>query len=540
MNQQHSLIGGWLLPALAMGMYSALAVGANGEYRITSHSDLMYHDIQGPGAAASFYDSGTHYLHESQLYYLTTLQNGWESELDLGVRLTDSRQFDSQDASVQRLAWRLADAKNTVNLGDYYANLSSYSMNKTIKGGAYQYNYGEDTYLRMTYGTFDGQWSFLLNQNDPLEPMERTGGGLRLQRSWGDYRIGLNLAHVSDDKNDPDRAGADAYSQWLTALDWEWRDGPFLVSGEHAYADTDIHSLPATRRNDTGSAHKADARARLGKVRLDARVERVSPEFRTLGGGATPDRLRFYAKADGKVERNWTLFGIANYYHNNLDNQLAARTHNDTEELGVRRDRMFDRRHMKGAVSLRRSAVEASDGSQDRETYRLKLDLRDQVLETVDVRGTWEHTLQDVDVAGQRGTDSDLYSLGLSSRHRLKNGWQLRPNLELGYQEVDNLTSGQLDQTNILRVGLTGDDRGGDEFALFYDRTDTNISVAGSDATIGRFHTYWQHKLRDLKDASIRFEYTMAPYDFETSTRDYDEQLFKISFIWNGEGHTGD
>jgi len=249
----------------------------------------MSHRLSGPGRASSFLDPGTHVFHETDVLRTGTALGGqWNSYFNGTLRYTDSNQFDRERFSLQKLEWRLSDADTQINLGDYFANLSPYSLTKGVKGLAVQRNLGNDqNYVRVVYGSFDNEWAFLL-RDLTREPMGTLGGGVRMQRAWEKFRVGFNLAEAHDDKNGA-RASFPAYAQILPALDWEYREAGLVVNGEHAYSDTSETLLAGAAANHkSGSAHKIAVRAAMKDVNFDGQVERVDTAFFSRGGGPLP------------------------------------------------------------------------------------------------------------------------------------------------------------------------------------------------------------------------------------------------------------
>ena len=284
----------WLLPAaravLASGGVAAQQPQLNAatgqpaqislestEYGANNRTEVMHHKVTGIGAASSFYDPGNHVLHESDVRYYSTT-HAWRSTLNATVRYTDSKQFDINYWSLQNFAWKVSDTRREFSAGDYFANMSQYSMNKSIKGVAYQQNLSdEQNYLRATWGSFDGQWAYLLRNDRVDEPMDRHGTGLRLQRAGETWRIGANFAYVKDRSDDRNRGTLDAYRQYVPAFDWEYRHPAFVLNGEHAYSNTTQSPLATDPINKSGLAHKVNLRASLGAVTIDGTLERVTP-----------------------------------------------------------------------------------------------------------------------------------------------------------------------------------------------------------------------------------------------------------------------
>lgn len=531
----HSIFRALPFSLLALGLISQTSQTAQAdELNVSNRTDLVSQNVSGPGKASSFYDSGIHVLHETDVRWTGMAFDGkWNSLFNSSLRYTDSNQFDPERLSLQKLEWRLSDAHTQLNLGDYFANLSPYSMTKGIKGLAFQRNLGDDqNYVRAFYGSFDGQWAFLYK--DPTrEPMNTLGGGVRLQRAWDKFRLGLNLAEVHDDEGDV-RASFPAYAQLLPAIDWEYRESGLVVSGEHAYSDTDVTAAAgAAAVNQTGSAHKLALRAALKAINLDGHIERVAPDFISRGGGATADRMRYYLKADYKLDRNWRLFAIYDDYEDNLDNQKAATTEVTTWEAGFKRARAFDRRHMNVALSWRNKHKEVSNGGAEQTTDRIKFKINDRVGEHYDWRAEVEHIL-DKDQRTAADATSTLFDLGLNVRRRLENNWDLRANLDLGRQETGTLNTTGSDISDRIRLGLTADKGNGTVFGASLERNTADLVTVLADNRHTRASLYWQSKPAWIKDGSVKLEYADYIHTFtQTPTNDYREKIVKLSLLWN-------
>ncbi len=531
----HSLFRALPFSLLALGLLSqpGLTVRAD-DLSISTRTDLLHQSVTGPNKAASFYDPGTHLLHETDVRWNGMAFDGkWNSLFNSSLRYTDSNQFDPERLSLQKLEWQLFDARTRLNLGDYFANLSAYSMTKGIKGLAFQRNLSDDqNYVRAFYGSFDGQWAFLYK--DPtLEPMNTLGGGVRLQRAWEKFRLGLNLAEAHDDAGDIN-VSYPAYEQFLPAIDWEYRNAGLVVTGEHAYSDTDeIAAAGAATVNKTGSAHKLAMRAALKSLNLDGQMERVAPDFISRGGGATADRWRYYLKADYKLTRDWRLFAIHDYYEDNLDNQIAATTEVATWEAGFKRARAFGRRHMNIALSWRNRQKEISDGSNDQTTDRIKFKINDRVAEHYDWRAEIEQIL-DEDQLTRADAVSTLFDLGLDYRRRLRNNWDIRADLAIGRQETGTLNSNGSDISDRIRVGLTADKGNGTAIGASLERNSADAVTALADNRHKRASIYWQSKPAWLKDGSVKLEYADYIHTFtQNAANDYREKIVKLSLQWN-------
>jgi hypothetical protein len=521
------------VPMVVMGVATA-PVLADDQFTTSHRTEVLNQAVSGPGRASSFLDAGTHVFHETDLYLQGQALGGqWNLTVNGTVRYTDSRQFDPERVSTQKLEWRLSDAHTQIHLGDYFANLSPYALTKGVKGLAVQRNLGDDqNYVRVVYGSFANEWAFLL-KDLAREPMATYGGGIRMQKAWEQFRFGLNLAEAHDEKSAA-RASFPAYAQILPALDWEYRDGGLVVSGEHAYSDTTETPLAGgASRQRSGSAHKLVLRAALKDINLDGQVERVASDFISRGGGATPDRLRYYAKADYKLTREWRLFAIFDDYRDNLDGRLSATTAVTTWETGVKRSRAFGRRHMNVALSWRNRDKELSDASFSQRTNRIKLRVNDRWAEDYDWRVEVERIL-DRDRRTASGAASTLFDLGLGYRHRIENSWELRADVDVGRQENGTLNAAGSDVSNLLRLGLTADRGDGTVFGLSFERNAADLFAAASDNRHKRGAISWQSTPAWLHGGSVRLEYADFIHRFEqAAANNYRERVFKVLFQWN-------
>jgi hypothetical protein len=520
----------------ALATMGTLAVSAQAadEFIVNNRTEVISNQVSGPGSGSSFLDPGTHVMHETDLRWRGTVASGqWNSLLNSTLRYTDSNQFDPERLSLQKLEWRLNDARYQINLGDYFANLSPYAMTKGIKGVAVQRTLSTDqNYVRAFYGSFDNEWAYLL-KDLARAPMSTMGGGIRVQQAWEKFRLGFNLAEVHDQK-DAAHATFPARSQVLPAVDWEYRESGLVVTGEHAYSDTDeVVTAGATAANKTGSAHKLVARASLKDINLDGHVERVTPDFMSLGGGATPDRMRYYMKADYKLNRDWRLFAVYDSYSDNLANQKPVTTDVTTRELGFKRAQAFGRRYMNVALSWRDKLNKTSDSSADRTTNRIKLKINDRVGDKYDWRAEVEQILDNDHIKSQDAT-STLYDFGLSYRSRGNEKWEIRGDVDLGRQENGALGIAGTDVSQRLRLALNADRGNGTVFGASLERNAADLVAALADNRHLRASVYWQSKPTWLKDGSMKLEYADFVHSFtENALNDYRERVLKLTLVWN-------
>lgn len=514
------------------------AVLAEVKLNVQNRSEFLNYDVSGPGKAQSFYDPNAHIYHESDFQLSNFNVGGWDGAMSTTLRYTNSKQYDPATLSVQKFESSLKDAHNRVDMGDLFANLSPYSMMKGIKGVGFQHNLADDrNYIKAVYGNFAGQWAYVMRNARPDRPMDRYGGGVRLQRSNGNLTWGANLAMADDRSDDPNRGILDAYRQTLPALDWEYRNSGMVLSGEHAYSDTTVSPLAGTAQNLYGSANRVSFRGAYRTVSLDASLEQVTPTFVTLGGGSTPDRVRLFTRADWRMDRQWRLFGTYDRFYNSLDHQLATRTTNEIMEMGVTRQRIFDRRGASLTASGRTRTLSTENASSASRSDRIRLKYKDRFLnDAMDFGADYERMLNsDQRVGINTHLANNLYNLSFGYRGNISKEWALRTNLDFGKSEVQNPTNGGFDVMDTARLDLVASRPDSTELGASYNLGNNNATVIGSSSSQNRAMIFWSRRPQALQGGSVRVEGSVNDYRFFDGTRNYQEKLLRVVLNWNLE-----
>ncbi len=524
-----------ILFAAAAPVMGAEEVSAGPTINLYNRTELLFQETSGLGKAQSFYDPGNHVFHETDIVANGRVGN-WNSLFNATVRYTDTRQYDPVNLSTPKLMWQLSDAQNQINFGDYFAVFSPYSLTKSIKGAAIQHNFSDDqNYIRAAYGSFDGQWSYLF-RNPNNEPMDRYGGGVRVQQAADNWRIGASLVQAADRWGDPRRGMYDGYRQVMPAIDWEWRTPGWLFSGEHAYAATTVNSGTTGATSDlNGSANRFTFRGNLRDVSLDGLLERVGSRFATLGGGATPDRMRTMLRGDWRLGALWRFNAMADYYYNDLDHQLATRTTVKAIDVGTTRRRLFDRRSASLSLGLKTRWTETDDNTSETRTDRLKLRFKDRYFdEALDLSLGLEKTINDVRQGATPGSnDSYLYDIGLGWRAALNRQWTLRTNLDLGHTELQNPTNGNFDIMDTVRLAIAAEATDRSQFGVSVDYGGNRMTIANANSQVDRHSVFYQAQPAWTGGGTVRAELTENTYRFDVASNNFRERLLRLVFNWN-------
>lgn len=495
------------------------------------------HHTSGPGRTSSMLEPGGHWLHDIEVDIRRPMGENWTSEFSGVVRYTDTRRHDPQTWSLQRVQFVAYDSANHLTLGDYYATLSQYSFNRSIKGLGYQRTLSDASYLRVVGGSLHGRWNHVWQRVDD-EPIDRNALGLRFQTAGDNYRLGFNLVSAKDRDNDPARTTEDTYRQILPAFDWEYRmDGGFRFSGEHAYARTRKQDVAGNRDNLNGTAHRVNADGALGNVRLRLRTERVGSDFYTMAGGAAVDRLRYYVRGDYRLTPVWNAFAAYDWSRNNLSGKLDASTglpmsttRTRVPEIGLDARGLFDRRSLSLTTSLRQRVVTVDSTPRSRTVSdRIFVSLADRFGE-VSVRGEVEAMLNTRKDGARQSNDDYLYRFIVDSRHMLLDGrYDLRPFLTLERQEVEDPQSGRMVRTNGVRLDMRllapNDIAYG---AGFEHRHIANNIPNGDNARQTRFDLSLDSRPQFLRGGTFRAEVGHANYRFGDTTKNYRERYIRF------------
>jgi len=502
-----------------------------------SRSFVYINDITGPGRESTFYRDGVWLNEELDMQHIHHFLDDWRSKVNLDLRWTDNERIDPERFSVEKFSVNAKNKMNEITIGDYFANFSQYAMSRSIKGAAYQRNFVNDrNYIRAAFGSFDGQWDYLFEDLFGLdlktkEPVNRFGGGVRAQHGGKKYHIGFSSVFVMDEHDDPKRTTEDAYQQFVEAVDWQYREKMYKLSGDHAISFTSRNPVTGDKTAREGWANKLKFNGKFYTVRLNGKFEVVDPHFNTLAGGATPDRVRYYGKASQTIAKVWKVHVSYNYYYNRINDRSSAtiRTFNDTLEGGITRKKLFNRKRMKITLTARRRKSKAEDDSKDQTTDRIKLKLSDKIFKILKYRANVEGTFTNNDVT-KTLAHAYLYSLDLSARHKFE-GFTLRPSFFISHRVTDNLTTEGDDKVDTFRIGLNAT-KGVHTLGANYENVWTNV-FEGTDSLTRRFSAFWEWKVQRIKNSKFRISGNINDYDFSSDgsfDKDYLEKRLVLSF----------
>ena len=509
----------------------ASAAEAAKNWSLDNLTSLRFSQVTGPGRGTSFYKNGTFVNHEPELGLRRDWGQGWKSKIESRLRFTNDELSDQRDFSVETLSAEVKNGNNIISGGDYFAVASQYSMNQLIKGIAWERKLpGKDDYFRVMAGSFDNQWEQVFTLT-PNEPVDRFGGGARLQRSGDKWRWGLNYAVVDDDETDPNRLRAAVYDQHISALDWEYRWKKTSLRAEHAAAFTQKEDVVLEKTNDRGHANRLRLTTTLWKTRIRASAENVSSQFLSLAGSATKDRRRYNVRTSRRFGRKWSANSSFNLSHNDLAGSSAkTRTTNTTYDIGLTRKKIYGRRNLQVGGTVRRKQTDTHDNSRERTTDRFRLKVSDRL--TRKIRGSFviEPTL-DLDRNRNIQQETFLYELRVSSRHKLWKKWTLRSQLGGRRREVENLTTMGDDIAYGINMRTSLSAPGGTRMGVDFNFNRMDL-FNGRDSRTSRSRLFYEVKPKWMKGGDLIADYSMNHYAYTNARGEYVENLVKLTGRW--------
>lgn len=341
------LLAAWLAVA---ALAPVAAQAAEHEIHGSNDFSVTWNDVTGPGRSQSSLTDGSRYLEILNLF-----GNGRAGEYDynwnMGAKATDDRRNDQKTFSLTNLQGRLTNKIHTFTVGDTFEAFSQYALNTAVKGGSYKFT-PEEAHLpqvSLLYGIAYSRWDNFWG----VDAVERQVMGGKIRQNIGEnFWIGFSGIQTDDHV----RANGGELSNHQTyTVDWEYRPIPGLtVSGESAWLNGKQSPGSGVPFDDYhGHAHKVVAVGDGGPSRVTLEYERVSPEFRTTVGSATPDREKFKAKWRYKYSKDLSITSAMLWYTDNVDGQKAYGTDHYKPEIALSLKKPFKRQYAVADISYK-------------------------------------------------------------------------------------------------------------------------------------------------------------------------------------------
>ena len=432
--------------ALALS-HTEYSSAADHELHGANDVSITYNDIQGPGSSQSSLTRGARYLETLNLY-----GNGkfglTEYSWNTGVKGTDDRQNDLKTWSLTNLQTKFSRNGNTLTLGDTFESYSQYALNTAIKGVSYRFGSesGDLPEISALYGVAYSRWDNFWG----VDAVERQVYGGKLRQTIGnEFWIGFTGIATDDQSrvNNGELSRSQTYS-----TDWEYRPIPGLtIQGESAWISGEKSPASGTAfASFRGHAHKLVVTGDGAPSRVTLEYERVSPEFFTFVGAATPDREKFKAKWRYTYSKKLSITTAMLWYHDNLDGQRAYGTDYYKPEITMSYKRLFDRQY--AVIDLSYKLDRAYSPVQKSLDHNLSIAYRDR-FGLVDSDTTFGVVIYDQSGTSSRDEMELTYNTSLASRHTV-GSFVLKPSVYLGGWTRNDELGASTDQIVEYSAGL--------------------------------------------------------------------------------------
>lgn len=393
--------------ATFLGMFAPVVAVAENEAYVSNEFSVTANDINGPGKGQSSLTQGARYLDVMNIFGNGQV-GGVDYNFTVGGKLTDDRGSDPKNVSLTNLQGRFTNKIHTLTMGDTFESFSQYSLNTAVKGASYRYSRGGYVpEISFVYGVAYPRWDDIWGTRS----IERQVFGAKIKQTITDELwVGVSGVKTIDHNGN---VATDLFDGNVFTGDWEYR--PFqglTIRGESSFSKYDEVETTGGILKSNGYAHKAEAVGDADPSRVSIEYERVSPNYLTIAGSATPDREKAKTKWRYKHSKDLTMnFGFL-WFRDNLDGQKSAgRTDRYKPEASVTLKRLMSRQYAVADLSYK---VDIATGASEITDHFVNLNYRDRfgLLDSDSNFGVIFY-----DTEGNRRAREFTYNTSISSRH---------------------------------------------------------------------------------------------------------------------------
>jgi hypothetical protein len=521
-----------LMPAsAAIELSSTSKLGITNEY-------VGYNDhISGGDPGGSFLSAGDHFTDNlGLLYNAKEKDTAWESALD--GRVTDDGHIEPHEFSLKRFYVKADTDRTNAVVGDYFGTFSQYTLGKNLKGAMIAHRFGEATTVTVVAGMDKPNWQDLW-MNNASETVDRQVYGARVVTPLlTDGTIGFNTVWTKDERAKYDTVDL-AQVQRVFGVDWALPPyHKLVISGESAYSHTQndqpiLNSTGVASGADQystqeGWAHDVKARYSYKRFKTIDEFERVSPDYATTVGSASPDLLRVKTANTLTITGpwKWIVFNYT-YFHNNLANSsMTAITTTRQMESGLRYEGPDWRPDFSIESKLRdREADSTFGGLRDRTTSSIS-SVNDR-LGPVSVGVDYEYQIE-VKSDGSLSSGHSILGISSSMLNKFSNGWKLNEGLRWDLERDRDILGGTTDQTGTVKANAGATSPWGADSGASYSR-----SLVMNALTPGNDRRVWTASIgyNFFKNPNNRLELRFHQNDnrFQAPNMDYKETVWELA-----------
>jgi hypothetical protein len=342
------------LVLLLLLLLTGISANAQSEIHISNEFSLTYNEIKGPGSSSSSLTEKTHYLNVINLNSNGMIKK-FDYSFNLGVQAADDRTNNPRTFSLINLQLKFTNKVHTFSTGDTFESFAQYSLSSALKGASYKYFNEERNSPEVTlvYGIAYPKWENVWH--DPkAEAVKRQVYAGRIKHNFSsEFFTGINFVKSVDKKR---LNGSELYNNNIYAMDMEYKPIKGLtLSTEAAIDNTETSPQEgADYSMSHGYAYKATAIGDGPPSRVTLEYEKVSPDFTTLLGAATPDREKAKMKWRYRATKKTTINTGFLWYRNDLKGLRSdGRTDHYKPDIGVTIKNILKRQYSAADISYK-------------------------------------------------------------------------------------------------------------------------------------------------------------------------------------------
>jgi len=515
----------------------ALAIDISSTTKLTiSNETAVYNDrITGSVSTGSYLTPGTQAYDNLSTLYATKVDSvAWEAALD--GRATSDPRYDARSFDLKRFYVKRQTDATTAIVGDFLASFSDYTLGKSLKGAEYVVKFGTGSQVTVVAGMDQPNW-YAVWDNKAVSTVDRQVWGIRGQQTFlDDGSVGANFVWAKDERSALDTTDL-AVDQRLTSIDWVLpRFYKLILSGESAYAfsqndqptyDPVSNSTTSVHSTLHGWAHKVRARWTHKRFKTQTDFERVSPEYETTVGAATPDLLR--VKTDNTLTISgpwkWIVFRYT-YFHNNLVNN-SQNTVSTTRmpETGIKYEAPDWAPDLSVESKLRARDVTSSQTALVSRTHSLVNTVNDRFGPlSVEI----DYELQKEDASdGSESLLHNIFGLGSTMLTKYK-GWKFTEGLHWDLQRDRDQILNNTDQTSGIKANALAVSPWFADAGATYTRTLVlNATSPGNDRRT--FLGALGYDFAGKPEHRLELSFRQNDNRFDTPGMDYKEMIWQLS-----------
>ncbi|MGM0441977.1 MAG: hypothetical protein ACQEQC_06130 [Elusimicrobiota bacterium] len=482
---------------------------------ITNEAQIGAGSITGPGEKQSVVtDKGIFSNLLNLNYYRESEKLNYY--FNFSGRATNDKSIDYRPFSVARIQGRLSLPRHNFTLGDFMESFSRYSLGASLKGISYSTKLTAPLTpdLTLIYGMQAPRWDSIIDPDNSTKALKREAYGFKISASpleaWN-----FSVHYVNSKDKNRIYESVPLYDGGVYGIGWSF--DPFAglsLTGETSFSSVHLKPSSGSLENKNGSANRVSFQGYGDGLRLNLDYERVSSNFFTVLGAASPDRERFRASWVQDYGKNTSVSYSGLWFKDNLNGAKNKTTHSWRPDISINKRLLLGRRFASGDVTLRtdyrRGAVKENN------TY-LDFGYGDRL-------GMFDSDTR-MGLASFSKRDTLEYIANTSLSWRKSAGlFVFRPTLRLGTRIKD--ANGNRDLINESSLGLNADAGSAGISTAFQLGLNKYIRERENDSAKLFFNTNFYYRPVFAKNHTLSLRYAVNDFWTDHSGGDFRENSF--------------